>query len=57
MGIPSDKADLRKIVLEGVPAVAQWTKDMALSLWWQGFDPCPGTVSKGTGIPAAVTWI
>ena len=22
--------------------MAQWVKDPALSLWWQGFDPWPG---------------
>ena len=34
-----------KLVLSGVPAVAQWVKDLFLLQLWQlhlGFDPCPG---------------
>ena len=25
----------------GIPAVVQWVKDRALSLWWHSFDPWP----------------
>ena len=33
--------DYQKYYTEGVPAVVQWVKDLALSLWQQGFNPRP----------------
>ena len=36
------QGDLLKNAQIGVPTVAQWVKELALSLWWHEFDPCPG---------------
>lgn len=44
-------------VTVGVPAVARWVKDLALSLQWPGFNPWPGVESYGPGVVAAVVWL
>ena len=42
--------DSKNIICSGVPVVGQWIKDLTLSLWECGFDPCPHSVGLRSSI-------
>ena len=41
-------------IVQKVPAVVQWVKNLALSLWQHRSHPRPANVGQGSGVAAAV---